>query len=220
VLNSLDWKWDNEGALITVQIDGSRYMVHVPLKVLHIEFGKSFGAIGCPVDGGSVGGFFSSIKRAIKKVVPKSIQRAVNTAASAVKRVATKVVQPVLRGASKVLNNSVVKLIASNIPLVSTGYNWARTGLAAANTGLSLLTNPSLKTLGRGVFSAVSGPDLEYQDYGVGLVTYVPTLDEGAAPAVGYHRQFHRGTHLPGQDGRRLMAYRPMWRPNAVPAGW
>ena len=234
VLNSLGWKWDAEGALLTIEIDGRRFMVHVPLKVLHIEFGRAVaqqpGGVGCALDGSSVGGFFSSLRRAARRLVPKSIQRAVTSASRAVKRVASKVIQPVLRGAQKVLNNSVVKLIASNIPLVSTGYNWARTGLAAANTGLSLLTNPNLRTLGRGIASAVSGPmDLEYESEGVGLVpqlvveqpgqVYAPTPDQ--VVSVGYPRCGHHGHgSFIAADGRRMMAYRPMWRPGAVPAGW
>ena len=196
VLQSLGWKWDNEGALLNIQIDGKSYMVHVPLSLLQVEFGRHMAGVGCPIDGYSVGGFFGSISRAARKL-RRSASKTIRSAGQSVKRVATRFVAPVTKGLSKVLDNSIVRLVASNIPYVSTAYNAARFGLKAANAGLDLLKNPNARTLARGVSSFVSGP------------SYTPVLDQQRAALC----------HAIGPQ-RRQVAYRPMWRPGGVPAGW
>lgn len=100
VLSQIGFRWHQNGAVLTVVVDGHRQDVFVPLGRLTLEFGEAMANVGCPLlpavgaEAYSVGGLFSRIKRAVKrgarkvhklhtapsrylarKVVPKAIRR-------------------------------------------------------------------------------------------------------------------------------------------------
>lgn len=74
VLNQIGFRWHQNGAVLTVTVDGHKQQVFVPLRQLTIEFGGAMAEVGCPLlpaigaEPYSVGGLFSRIKRAVKKV--------------------------------------------------------------------------------------------------------------------------------------------------------
>lgn len=161
-IRKLGWRWTPQGAFLYIDVNGAVHTVHVPIGVIHDIFDHELGAVGCPLATGyavgepvSVGGFFSRLKRAFRKAT-KAVTGAVRKAASAVNWVAQKAVRPVVRLGSKVLNNSVLRTVLGNIPIVSTYYGMARTALNVADKGLAFLNNPSLKNLGRIATSGLS----------------------------------------------------------------
>lgn len=73
VLNQIGFKWHENGAVLSVVVDGRKQDVFVPLTRLTIEFGDALARVGCPLlpavgwEPYSVGGLFSRIKRAVKR---------------------------------------------------------------------------------------------------------------------------------------------------------
>lgn len=86
-LTALGWDWRENGAILSVRVDGDWFRIFLPLHTIRIEFGKRLAAVGCPLcpavgDPPTVAGLFSGISRAfkkatraVKKTVPKSIRR-------------------------------------------------------------------------------------------------------------------------------------------------
>lgn len=114
VLSQIGFKWHQNGAVVTVTVDGHKQQVFVPLNRLTLEFGDAMANVGCPLlpavgaEEYTVGGLFSRIKRAVKrgarkihrtasapsrylakKVVPKAIRRR----AMKIRRAATRYVR-------------------------------------------------------------------------------------------------------------------------------
>lgn len=100
VLSQIGFRWHENGAVLSVVVDGHHQDVFVPLKRIALEFGNGMAEVGCPLlpavgaEEYSVGGLFSRIKRAVKRgarkvhrlhtapsrylarrVVPKAIRR-------------------------------------------------------------------------------------------------------------------------------------------------
>ncbi len=91
VLNELGWRWHENGAVLSVTVDGHVQQVFVPLTKIRIEFGEGMAAVGCPLaptvgEMYTVSGLFSAIKRAVRtakkvrhqvvrRVVPRAIRR-------------------------------------------------------------------------------------------------------------------------------------------------
>lgn len=104
-LQSLGWEWRDDGAVVTVVVNGSTYRVYVPIRTLSIVFGRELKAAGCPM-GKSVGaqrravGLFGSIVKSVKKFGRKA-GRAISKGARKVARGAKKVA----KGAKKVVQN-------------------------------------------------------------------------------------------------------------------
>lgn len=102
-LQRLGWEWRDNGVILSVQVDGKRQRVFVPLGRVWVTFDEELTGVGCPLGACSVGapftvaGLFSSITKAVssaaksvsRAVVPKAVQRAagkvVATARSAAK---------------------------------------------------------------------------------------------------------------------------------------
>lgn len=165
-LNALGWNWHNDGVTVTVVVDGRQRQIFVPVRHLWVEFGREFKAVGAPLVGCgdfSVGGWWSSLKRSVKRVVRKA-KNTVKKAVNRVKKVATtaykKVVKPALNIAKKVINNPIVrhgiKLAAVALPvlapvalgveaaaqalkLVDDGVKAAKRVADAAKTGMRVL---------------------------------------------------------------------------------
>lgn len=133
-LQRLGWEWRPDGAgtgagpgvLFSVRLSGRDTNVFVPLQRVWMIFDQELarvGCVGCAMVGApySVGGFFSSLKKAVsgavRKVVPKAIQRA-----------ATKVVQTAKRAVHAV----------SRVPVLGTVLR-AGANLTKAGAGLMLL---------------------------------------------------------------------------------
>jgi hypothetical protein len=101
-LQRLGWEWRDNGVILSVQVSGKTQRVFVPLGRVWLAFDEELTAVGCPVGACSVGepftvgGLFSSIKRAVsgaaksvvKAVVPKAVQKAAVKVASVAKRAA------------------------------------------------------------------------------------------------------------------------------------
>lgn len=118
VLSQIGFRWHQNGAVLTVTVDGHTQDVFVPLNRLTLEFGEALANVGCPLlpavgaEPYSVGGLFSRIKRAVKKgvktaakihslphraivkrVVPRAIRRrAMNLRRAAVRHVRRQVI--------------------------------------------------------------------------------------------------------------------------------
>jgi hypothetical protein len=110
VLNQIGFRWHENGAIVSVTVDGQKMDVFVPLTRLTVEFGDALARVGCPLapavgwEPYSVGGLFSRIKRAVKKgvktavkvhkmphnlLVKKLVPRAIRSRAMAIRRAAT-----------------------------------------------------------------------------------------------------------------------------------
>ena len=107
-LQALGWDWRDNGVILTVQVDGRKMSVFVPIRRVWVHFENELQAVGCPGSaavgcagpmsvGGypqlSVGGFFDFVKKAVRsagaavqKVVPRAIQRAASKVVSTAKR--------------------------------------------------------------------------------------------------------------------------------------
>lgn len=92
-LRGLGWTWTEHGPIVHLDLNGSSVAVLVPLRRVRVEFGRELAAVGYPYEAvgavESVGGFFSSIKKAVKRV-GKAAKGAVRKAAKGVSRVARK----------------------------------------------------------------------------------------------------------------------------------
>lgn len=124
LLQRLGWEWRHDGAgtgagpgvLFTVRVSGRTQNVFVPLQRVWTIFDQELsrvGCVGCSMVGApySVGGLFSSIKKAVsgavKKVVPKAIQRAATRVVATAKKAVNKVAKiPVLGSALKGVANA------------------------------------------------------------------------------------------------------------------
>ena len=110
VLNQLGWRWHENGAVLTIVVDGQRQDVFVPLHRITLEFGDALAKVGCPLlpavgfEPYSVAGLFSRIKRAVKRgvktavklhaaphnyLVKKVVPRAIRRRAMQIRRAAT-----------------------------------------------------------------------------------------------------------------------------------
>jgi hypothetical protein len=80
VLNQIGFRWHQNGAVLSVTVDGHKQDVFVPLHRLTIEFGDALAQVGCPLlpavgyEEYSVGGLFSRMKRAVKKAVKTAVK--------------------------------------------------------------------------------------------------------------------------------------------------
>jgi len=139
-LQRLGWEWRQNGAIVSVRIDGQDLKVFVPLARVFLHFDQELSAVGCPFEGVgepmTVGGLFSWVKKAVnvvkkahtfvpgligkaaKKVLPKAIYRA----AAAVHDTAKRYGQHALNIAKKVGTNK-----------------YFRAGLAAAAVAVPVL---------------------------------------------------------------------------------
>lgn len=101
-LEAFGWSWRENGADVYVTVSGTTYRVFVPLSTIHVTFGQTLAAAGCPLEytvGApyTVSGLFSSIKKAVKKVGRKA-KRAVKKAVRRVRRTAKSTVRRMKRG--------------------------------------------------------------------------------------------------------------------------
>lgn len=102
-IEAFGWSWRDNGADVYVTISGRTHRVFVPIGTIHVTFGNAFARAGCPFEptiGGapSVGGFFSSLKKAVRKV-GRAAKRTVSKAVRKVRRVAKSTAKRVYRGA-------------------------------------------------------------------------------------------------------------------------
>jgi len=128
-LNALGWSWHNDGVTVTVVVDGRQRQIFVPVRHLWVEFGKEFKAVGAPLVGCgdfSVGGWWTSLKRSVRRVARKAkntVKKAVNRVAKVAKVAYQKVVKPALKVAKMVINNPIVrhgiKLAAVALPILA-----------------------------------------------------------------------------------------------------
>lgn len=129
VLSQIGFKWHENGAVVTVTVDGHRQKVFIPLNRLTVEFGDALARVGCPLlpavgaEPYSVGGFFSRIKRAVKKgaravkgaakkaavvkkIVPKAIRRRASRITAAARRYVKRKVVPYARKFKRFMHKS------------------------------------------------------------------------------------------------------------------
>jgi len=108
-LEAFGWSWRSNGADVYVTVSGTTYRVFVPVSTMHVVFGQELAAAGCPmrptVGAPTVGGLFSSIKRAVKSV-GKRAKSAVKKAARRVRRTAKSAVRRMKRGALSSLRHT------------------------------------------------------------------------------------------------------------------
>jgi hypothetical protein len=102
-LQAFGWNWRDNGADVYVRVGGKTYSVFVPIRTIHVAFDDSFARAGAPFPptiGGcaSVGGFFSSLKKAVRKV-GKAAKRITRGAVKKVRRAARTVARRAYRGA-------------------------------------------------------------------------------------------------------------------------
>lgn len=123
----LGWNWTNTHAVLNLRTpDGREYRVAVPVTRVQNEASKELAAVGChlerSVGAASVGGFFSSLRRAVKKVsrsVRRAIPKAVRRAARRVVRSASRAVRKVRRFGRSIVRSPALKaglFAASFIP--------------------------------------------------------------------------------------------------------
>lgn len=108
-LEAFGWSWRSNGADVYVTISGTTYRVFVPISTIHVVFGQELAAAGCPmqptIGAPTVGGLFSSIKKAVKRV-GKAAKKAVSKAAKRVRRTAKSTVRRMKRGALSSLRHT------------------------------------------------------------------------------------------------------------------
>lgn len=166
-LNGFGWSFHDDGVTVVTEINGRKRSVFVPVKHLWIEFGHEFKKVGCPLTGVgdfSVGGWFSSLRRAVSRVAKKAsrvVKRSVARVSKVAKTIHRKVVTPALNVARVVVNNPIVrhgiKLAAVAVPalapvalgieaaaqalkLIDDGKRAAQRVVAAARTGQRILS--------------------------------------------------------------------------------
>lgn len=92
-LRELGWQWHENGAMVrAVLASGATADVFVPLEHLRLVFGAELARVGCPPSVGyapNVSGFFSSLKKLGKKVVPKAVRRAAKRVTRTVNKAAS-----------------------------------------------------------------------------------------------------------------------------------
>lgn len=112
-LNSLGWEWRENGAIVTVGVDDRKIAVFIPLQKLWEIFNRSMVEhVGCPLalgvgDPFTVGGFFSSIAKAVSSVV-KPVAKA--TGITAITKAATKVASVATNFAKGAVNATLGKI--------------------------------------------------------------------------------------------------------------
>lgn len=100
-LDSLSWELADGGAIVRAVVSGERYAVFVPLHRIKLEFAKELDRVdvsmGPAVGAPSVGGLFSSLKKAyksatrsIKRVLPKAVRRSIGRVEKIANKVARK----------------------------------------------------------------------------------------------------------------------------------
>jgi hypothetical protein len=98
-LQRLGWEWHQNGVIVRVETSHGKRAVFIPLSRVWATFDQELAAVGCPTQQASVGapfsvgGFFSFVKKAVssvssavKKVVPKAIQRAASSVVNTAKK--------------------------------------------------------------------------------------------------------------------------------------
>lgn len=108
-LQGLGWRWTADGPVLSVQFNGQRQQVLVPLRDVWIAFDQELAAVGCPTLAAvgapmSVGGLFGGLKRAFSRVVPKAVRNVVSKAASTVSKVAKGAASAAFRHATLPIN--------------------------------------------------------------------------------------------------------------------
>ena len=150
VLNELGWQWHENGALLTVKVDGQAQRVFVPLTKIRIEFGEGMAAVGCPLaptvgELYTVSGLFSSIRRAVKKakkvrhqVVRRAVPRAIRRRADKITRLARRYAQrralPITRRLQQGFQSPYARYGAMALSAIPTTAPMGVAMLAAQNT--------------------------------------------------------------------------------------
>jgi hypothetical protein len=197
-LRRLGWDWAENGATLFVDVDGKTFQVFVPLQSLVVEFGRGLQSVGCPLpqqvgDCGSVSGWFSSIKnavrsvsRTVKKAVPKVItrtaQRIQRTASQAIRRYIPASVRKGLQTAA--LFNPIT-MSALTIKEIAEGKRLDQLSIKRA------MQSPAARFVARyGGYLPLAGQAFKYLE---GAQSTLDAIDKGIAAA----EQFRRGVRNP-----------------------
>lgn len=181
-LQRLGWEWRDNGVILSVQVSGKTQRVFVPLGRVWLTFDEELTAVGCPVGACSVGepftvgGLFSSIKRAVsgaaksvvKAVVPKAVQKA-----------ATKVATVAKRAASTALALPGVKQVAS---VYKAGFNLVTLPQQAA---LQLLQGKRIDTVVVNQLKTAVKSAKTVAPYVQTVMSFVPGVGTGISAGLG-----------------------------------
>jgi len=164
VLTALGWKWYEDGAMVRTVVDGTEHQVWIPLRFIWSLFHGELQACGCPIAQEigapmTVGGFFSSIKRAVKrgyrkakkaarkvvrKAVPKRLRKAARKVYNLAKRIA--------RGAYKIVTTREAQAVVAALGVAIPALAPAAAAVVAAQEGLRYLDRgaKAAKAIARG----------------------------------------------------------------------
>lgn len=142
-LNSLGWEWRQNGAVLSVCIDGHCYRVLIPIERLWATFGRELAKAGAPMPAAvgalpTVGGLFSGIAHAVSKAAGAATH-AVTRAASTVARDAASVAQHATRSIPVV--NTLVKSATNLLALPSSVVDQLASGGRVDRVALGALKN-------------------------------------------------------------------------------
>ena len=173
-LQGVGWNWRTDGVVVTLQVDGQRMQILVPLRNVWHEFAKSFREAGVPMPAAvsgpiEVSGLFSSIAHAASSVAHGITHNAITRAAGNVVHTAvnTALHNPVANLASKALGsvpvvgplaNSVAQLVATPLNVADQLAKGGRLDKVAMNSLNSSLANvKQIAPYAQIVLSAVPG---------------------------------------------------------------
>ncbi len=134
-LQGVGWNWRTDGVVVTLQVDGQRMQVLVPLRNVWHEFAKSFAQAGVPmapaVSGPiEVSGLFSSIAHAASSVAHGITHNAITKAAGSVVHTA---VNTALHNPIANLANKAISAVPVVGPLATSVAHLVSTPLAVAD---------------------------------------------------------------------------------------
>ncbi len=173
-LQGVGWNWRTDGVVVTLQVDGQRMQVLVPLRNVWHEFAKSFQQAGVPmapaVSGPiEVSGLFSSIAHAASSVAHGITHNAITKAAGSVVHTAvnTALHNPLTNLAGKAISavpvvgplaNSVAHLVSTPLAVADQLAQGGRLDKVAMNSLKSALKDvKQIAPYAQLVLSAVPG---------------------------------------------------------------
>lgn len=173
-LQGVGWQWRTDGVVVTLQVDGRRLQVLVPLRNVWTEFAKSFQAAGVPMPAAvsgpiEVSGLFSSIAHAASGIAHAVTHNVITKAAGSVVHAATSVAlhNPLANLAGKAISavpvvgplaNSVASLVSTPLAVADQLAQGGRLDKVAMNALKTSLANvKQIAPYAQIVLSAVPG---------------------------------------------------------------
>lgn len=194
-LQKLGWEWRQNGVILRVQVSGRNMQVFVPLARVWVTFDQELAAVGCPLaphsvgEPFSVGGFFSSIAKAVtsvaphklvKKVLPKSITKAINKVEGVAKKYAVKSLQLTMKPAQLIAHAT------RNVPILNTITRASEvlTNLPN-NAAAQLIQGKRIDQVAIGNLKRAIGATRELAPYVQTVISFVPGIGTGVSAGIG-----------------------------------